>query len=152
MEMGKILEDREKLRAKRRKMLFRKEKVLQRWLDLKLHSERLKLSGIVDEVVETENGLVVVEYKYGALRRRGVFYQAIAYAMLVSEHFRKRVNRIILVDLSTGKHLEVPFEERHAEHVKWIVDRLEEIVKEGKMPPMGSNCSSCLYRKFCIRE
>ncbi|HDG98762.1 MAG TPA: CRISPR-associated protein Cas4 [Desulfobacterales bacterium] len=152
MEMGKNLENREKLRAKRRKTLFRKEKVLRRWLNLKLFSERLKLFGVVDEIVETEEGLVVVEYKYGALRRKGVFYQTIAYAMLVSEHFKKRVNKIILVDLSTGKRLEIPFEERHSEHVKWIIGKLEEIVEKGKMPPRGSNCPSCLYRKFCIRE
>ena len=152
MELGKDVELLEKEKSKRRTTLFRREKILNKWINLRVYSERLKLYGVVDEVVETDKGFHVIEYKYGALLRRGVMYQAIAYAMLVSEHFRRRVNSVILVDLSTGRHLEIPFEERHANHVKWIVRELEKIVKEGKIPPMGNKCESCLYRKFCIRD
>lgn len=152
MEMGKDVEVLEKEKAKRRKTLFRDRKVLKRWLNLRVSSERLKLQGIVDEVVESEDGLHVVEYKYGALNRKWVFYQAVAYAMLVSEHFGRRVNSIILVDLSSGERREVPYEHRHAQHVMWIVRKLDEIVEEAKLPPMGARCPSCLYRKFCIKS
>ena len=132
----------------RRKILggFRRVRVKKRWVGLRVVSERLGLSGVIDQVVELEIGLAVVESKYGAALKKPPkhhVYQAVAYAMLAEEVIGKPIRSTILQYLPKGKAFKLPVTDHIKRHVEWTVKQIRKIVNEEKIlePRPERQCS-----------
>lgn len=153
MDEGKRVHEKEARRERRRK---RSELgyIGRKWDGLYVYSDKLGLVGVVDLVVETEEGLAVVETKSSAGGRRpkpGHLYQAVAYAMLAEEALRMPVRWIILRYIKDGKVFKVRVTEGMKRHVVWAVSRIRGIVDGNILPRFVKRrlCSSCGFRKVC---
>jgi len=154
MEQGKEEHGEEDRREKRRKTLDRRERVLRKWRRLEVASERLRMKGVVDLVVETDKGLCVVETKNaiaGRTYRRGHLYQAVAYAMLAEEVIKKPVKYVELRYLKDGKVFKMRVTEEMRRHVLWTVRKIEEMIEREEMPSRGIErlCRVCGYWRIC---
>ena len=155
-EAGKEAHDEFHRKERRRTTLLggKTLKVEQKWTALQLRSEKLGIEGMVDMVVKTPEGYVVVEYKTTFIPRRvhpGHLYQAAAYAMLVEEAFKTIVRKLYVYYEKSNKFFEIPLTESIRRHVVWTIGRIREIVQEEKLPPAkpSRKCWSCGYRWIC---
>lgn len=153
MEEGKLVHEKEARRERRRK-LSELGPTGRKWTGLRVHSERLGLVGVVDLVVETREGLAVVETKGSAGGKRpkpGHLYQVVAYAMLAEEVLGRPVRWVVLRYLKDGRVFKVRVTEHMRKHVVWAVSRIRNIV-ESNLPPKYAKrrlCVSCGFRKVC---
>jgi len=153
---GKEFHSTEERRIPRRKTVAgeRKEAAKRSWNKLYVASEKLGLYGTIDEVDETDYGLIVVENKFMKSPRKprpGHVYQAVAYAMLAEEALNKPVKKIIIRCMIDGKSFEIPITDYMRRHVLWTISRIRSIIEKEKIPrEMNSRkCMSCGYRKIC---
>lgn len=156
MAEGKAMHAAEDSREARRLTLGggRRLRVLRRWRRLWVSSSRLGLVGVIDQVVELEDGLAVVEVKYGSAPRRppsGHVYQATAYAMLAEETLGKPVRWIILRYLPEGETFIQPITDQMRRHIKWTVRRIKKILEEEQIPRAkpGRKCTGCGWQWIC---
>ncbi|MEM2960836.1 MAG: CRISPR-associated protein Cas4, partial [Candidatus Bathyarchaeia archaeon] len=98
---GKEFHSSEERKAKRRKSVAgeRKEHAKSVWSKIPVASKKIGLYGIIDEVYETDNGLVVVENKFMKAPRKPYpshIYQAVAYAMLAEEKLGRIARKVVI--------------------------------------------------------
>jgi len=155
MVEGKEFHSFEERKAKRRRSVAgeRREPVKSVWSKLSVVSEKLGLYGVIDEVYETENGLVIVENKFMKAPRKpypGHVYQSVAYAMLAEERIGKIARKIIIKYLRDDKVFEIPLTEDLKRHVLWTISRIKSII-EGEKLPKGNprRCGNCGFTKIC---
>lgn len=152
---GKEAEEEEEEREKRRSTLLakRREKVLNRWQKLKVRSEALGLTGVIDLVIHTESGLKVVEIKNTDAKRliAGYLYQAVAYGMLAEEKLKLPLRSVIIHHLKGGKTFEVYVADELKEHIKWTVKRIKSILTKENLPNTKriKQCRGCGYYRTC---
>lgn len=155
MREGKTEEESEEEKEKRRKTLLakRKEKVIEKWTNLKLYSQKLGIVGIVDMLVKTEEGLKVVDIKNTAQKKLspGYLYQTTAYALLSQEQFKKPVKNIIVYYTKNDKVFEIKVTDQIKEHTIWTIKRIKEIIEKAKMPKTRRKrqCKGCGYYHLC---
>src|SRR5260221_6187792 len=87
MEAGTKAHERERQRAVRRTLSAYQVPEGERHFDVRVRSETLGLVGIIDEVVVTQDQVIVVDYKMASWTGENHQMQLAAYAMLVSEAF-----------------------------------------------------------------
>lgn len=152
---GKDFHSSEEQKAKRRRSVAgeRRESAKSVWSKLSVVSEKLGLYGVIDEVYEVENGLVVVENKFMKAPRKpypGHIYQAAAYAMLAEEKIGKLTRKIIIKYLRDKKVFEIPLTEDIKKHVLWIISRIKSIIEKEKLPRGNyRKCGNCGFAKIC---
>jgi len=125
--------------------------------ELKLESDRLKLSGVVDYLLITSLGeYVVAEVKWSESPRGGVKFdhklQLAAYALLVSENLGKHVRRAFVYYRVNGRIIEVFLSEGLKRLVERVVEDIHRIVLDEKAPSVrveNSKCMSCGFRMYC---
>ena len=121
-----------------------------------LRSDRLRMEGLIDAVVETKFGELIpcefklsASYKGRALRKDRM--QLVACAMLAEDQFGSTVKRGLIYYAEDGRKVEV----RISESDRWFVKRaLVEILRmvEQEERPSGANrenCHQCWYRHAC---
>ncbi|MGB9727730.1 MAG: CRISPR-associated protein Cas4 [Nitrososphaeria archaeon] len=158
MREGKMEEENEEEKEKRRKTLLakRKEKVLEKWTNLKLYSQKLGIVGVIDLLVKTEDRqLKVIDIKNTGHKRLtpGYLYQTAAYALLAQEHFKKPVKYIIVYYTKSDKIFEIKITDAIREHTLWTINKIKEIIVKEKLPrtKRSKECYGCGYFRFCKR-
>ncbi|MEM4194511.1 MAG: CRISPR-associated protein Cas4 [Nitrososphaeria archaeon] len=140
-------------KRKEEKHYWQKEKVIEKWTNLKLYSQKLGIVGIVDMLVKTEEGLKVVDIKNTAQKKLspGYLYQTTAYALLSQEHFKKPVKSIIVYYTKNDKVFEIKVTDQIKEHTIWTIKRIKEIIEKAKMPKTRRKrqCKGCGYYHLC---
>ncbi|MCS7116890.1 MAG: CRISPR-associated protein Cas4 [Nitrososphaerota archaeon] len=156
MAEGRDLHIDEERRAKRRKTLAGERKELTRgfWSRVHIVSERLGLYGSIDEVVEVDDGLVVVENKFMKSSKKphsAHIYQAIAYAMLVEEFFHKPVRKAVIRYVRDGRSFELRVTDDLKKHVLWTASKIRSIIEKEKLPRIMNRrrCRSCGFQRVC---
>lgn len=155
MVEGKEYHLTEERRVKRRKTVAgeKKEAARASWSRITATSKRIGLYGVIDEVYETDNGLVVVENKFMKAPRKPYpshVYQAAAYAMLAEEALGKIVRKVSIRYVRDGKAFEIPLTEDLRKHVLWSVSRIRSIIEKEKIPRGNrKKCVSCGFMKIC---
>jgi CRISPR-associated exonuclease Cas4 len=131
----------------------RKEKVLRKWTNQFFYSKKIGIKGEVDLIVETENGIKVIEIKNTSWKklRAGDLYQTAAYALLVEENFNSIVKSLIIYYLKSDKIFEINFSDELRDHVKWIIKKINKIIENEEMPKIKKikECKGCGYYSFC---
>ncbi|MCR8453607.1 MAG: CRISPR-associated protein Cas4 [Crenarchaeota archaeon] len=152
---GKEFHSSEERKVKRRRSVAgrKREPARSVWSKLPAISEKLGLYGVIDEVYETENGLVIVENKFMKAPRKpylGHIYQAAAYAMLAEEKIGKKARKIIIKYLRDNKVFEIPLTEDMKRHVLWTISRIKSIIEEEELPRGNTRrCGNCGFTKVC---
>lgn len=155
MVEGKSEQESEEEKEERRMTLLakRKEKVIRRWMNLKLYSEELEIKGEVDFIAQTENGAKVVEIKYTTTDKLmpGYLYQAASYAMLAEENLKIPVRSVIIHYIRNNRTFEINLTDEMRNHVKWTIRKIKDIIEKEKMPKAQriKECRGCGYYRIC---
>jgi CRISPR-associated exonuclease Cas4 len=124
----------------------------QRYFDMVVMSEKLGLTGQVDEVVESADGVFPVDYK---LAKRASYHfklQLTAYALLLEEISQQKIERGYLYLMRSSEWVTVRFTRKLRTHVKTALAEMHQLTAEELMPPPTSyrqRCPDCEFRRFC---
>lgn len=152
MEAGIEIHQSESKRALRRSMGLDEATIVARHFDLTLTSEQLGLSAQVDEVIETTDEIIPVDYK---LAKQGGYHfkiQLCAYALLLEEHFQREVKRGFLYLIPRRQAEEIPIDNKLRRAVRHALADMRVIRKSEAIPQattLRKRCTDCEFRKFC---
>lgn len=157
----KVLKGREV--HKRRKQenkdyLRRKIKVKKKDLNVYLASPKLKIRGIVDEVLTLEDdSMAPLDYKYTSYQERAFqthSIQVILYGLLIEETYQTEVRGGYVAYIRGGSKLvEVPLKLDSRLYVKKLINDIFGIIASGKLPRKTSaknRCTDCCYKNICV--
>jgi CRISPR-associated exonuclease Cas4 len=138
--------------------LRRKISVAKRETGVYLASPRLRMRGIVDEVLWLKDGTMApLDYKFTESREQAFKthrIQIVMYAMLVAETYDAEVNRGYVAYIRGGNQLlEIPITEKDRLEVEAIVDDVFAIILSGRLPTRTSQqvrCVDCCYKNICV--
>jgi CRISPR/Cas system-associated exonuclease Cas4 (RecB family) len=121
------------------------------WVERFLESEKLKLKGIPDLVIETTAGLEIVDYKTGNVTDPETFsMQMHTYLMLVREISSRSVTRLLIRDF-TLQEKEIAINQEMIERISDLVSSAEGYLVEQIAPAKVSlgNCRFCSFKDIC---
>lgn len=153
MEQGAIEEEKIDKLEKRRKLGAYRLTEGKRQFHVWLSSERLGLTGKLDLLIDSPEGLFPVDFKFttGTPSRNHIF-QLCGYALLLEDRYKRQVNRgfIYLIPKNDAAVFDLT-EELKVETMR-VLDEIRAMVEREQMPPptpMRSRCTDCEYRNFC---
>jgi len=152
MAAGIEAHESEPKRAARRSLNLLTDAPGQRHFDLRVQSDRLGLSGQIDEVIETAQTWIPVDYKLA--KREGQHFRAqlAAYAMLLEETFNVEVKRGFLYLIPVRKTVEISITAKLRGEVEQALAAMRQIAERETMPPpteWRQRCADCEFRRFC---
>lgn len=153
MLAGEAAHEQERKRAARRTLFSYQMKEGKRHFDVRLNSTSLGLTGIVDEVVITEDRAIVVDYKLAEWVGENHQLQLAAYALLVEESFNIQVDQGYIYLLKTKKFESMSITASFRNSVLETVHAIQYIQQHEYMPPaveQRRKCETCEFRRFCI--
>lgn len=139
--------------------LRRRLGVVDKQTEVKLHSDKLGVRGIVDEILTLKDGTMApLDYKYAEYLGEVYTlheYQSVLYGMLIEENYNKPVNRGFLVfTRSNNKIIEVEHKRNLIEKVKKVLIDIRSIITIGQFPRKTyykRACIDCCYNNICIQ-
>lgn len=123
-----------------------------RQFDVSVQSTKLRLSGQIDEVIETPDEIVPIDYKLAQAEGQHFKMQLTAYALLLEETRQKPVTRGFLYLIPKRKAIEVSITPRLRASVYAALMDMENIAVHEQMPPATDwrrRCADCEFRRFC---
>lgn len=148
----------ERRRKENRGYLWKKMGVISRESDVVLSSQSLGLWGIVDEVVQLEDGTwAPVDYKW-AIYPEYVYVshrtQLLAYCAMVEETYNVVVNKGFLIYVREGRRqVEIAFGEAQRAKLATVINEMVSLVTSERLAPPTSGrvrCRDCTYKNICI--
>jgi len=150
MQRGKLAH--EQTRAKMRRRPPRGLPEGQYHHERALYSPELRLVGRIDLLIETENGLLVVDYKNARKSRPNWKEQVTAYALLAESVLKRPVQAAYIYLIPLRRLEEVPLTPRRKKAVHEKIARIIAEIQAERQPPPTTNrarCVDCEYRRFC---
>lgn len=152
MEMGSRRHETEAKRALRRTMRLEGIENAQREFDVPVQSQKLQLSGRIDELIFFEDHLLPVDYKLA--KKVGMHFkvQIAAYAMLAEEAFGLPAFRGICYLTRTRDAVEINLTKGLRKKVWAAIEQMQQITNREAMPEPTTNrraCLDCEFRRFC---
>lgn len=152
MQAGVEAHDVEHKRALRRSLKMYDLEAGKRHFDVKVQSAALRLSGQIDEVIETETEVIPVDYKLA--RKAGYHFkvQLAAYALLLESKFHCAVKRGFLYLIPSRKTIEVQITSKLRHEIQRALETMWQIADREQMPPpteWQQRCPDCEFRRFC---
>lgn len=134
-----------------------KEDSVKRIFNVKLTSERLYLSGIVDMVIITPTEVIPVDFKDGSFSVGEVValhhkYQLLGYALLLEESYKRPSERGFICSLEDGSTKSVFFTEGARNYLIGKLKKIREMVLNEIMPeetPYKGRCRECEFAPVC---
>jgi CRISPR-associated exonuclease Cas4 len=152
MKAGNDAHDRERERAARR--TFHAYQIVEgeRHFDVRLRSTALGLSGLIDEIVITEDEVIVVDYKLSSWTGDNHLVQLAAYAIMAEEVYQRPAHRGFVYLMKTRQFNECPVTPALRNSVIDTIHHIRRIRLYEQMPPPIDNrnkCAGCEFRRFC---
>jgi CRISPR-associated protein Cas4 len=140
-----------KTKMKRRKQALHSVHQGERKFDVALVNHELKIVGRIDEIVSTEQGIYLVDYKdtdkdYGYWKLQLTAYQ------LCAKEMGYTVLGCYIYIIPKKSYKEVKPTSKDVEKLRELCLKVEEIVQEENFPPpneIASKCYSCQYIRLC---
>jgi CRISPR-associated exonuclease Cas4 len=153
---GRQLHDRRE--KENREYLRKKINCVKREIKVYLASQKIRVRGVVDEVLTLEDGsMAPLDYKYTEFREylfRTHKFQSLIYAMLIIETYNKPVHSgYICYVKDTAVLKEVLYKPPDFEYTLQMIDRIFEIIQTGYYPRRTSyrmRCVDCCYKNICV--
>ena len=150
-----VHKEREKIN---RNYLRKKIGCIEKDIDVWLSSPRYHLKGIVDEVLELDDGtLAPLDYKFAEYNKR--IYQtyktqSAIYGVLIKENYGREVHRgYIIYTRSKNKLIELRFSESDFQRIARITKEMLRIIQRGFFPKKTrylARCIDCCYKNICV--
>ncbi len=146
-------------RAKENRGYLRKKiNCVKKEIGVYLASPRIRVRGVVDEVLTFADGTMApLDYKYTEFRDylfRTHRFQSAIYALLIRETYQKPVLRGYICYVRGGSTLkEVVYSEKDFSYIYKVVDEIFAIIQQGYYPERTSfrnRCIDCCYRNICV--
>lgn len=153
MEQGKIEEGRIDKLEKRRKLAAYNLASGKRQFHAWLTSERLGLSGKLDLLIDSPDGLFPVDFKFttGEPHKNHV-YQLCGYALLLEDLHQKRVDKGFIYIIPKDDAVVFDLTDELKTETLKVLDEIRSMVERERMPsptPIRNRCTDCEYRNFC---
>lgn len=162
MEEGKRRQkEEEKLERRRKISRFgfgpREDLKATKLFNLKLISQRLFLSGLLDMALLMDKEVIPVDFKDGSFSKSPLValhhkYQLIAYGLLLEEHYGKFSGRGFIYSLEDGQVRCVPFSEGAKVFLKSKMRKMRRMILEEEFPdetPYKGRCRECEFKPVC---
>ena len=152
MQAGIRRHEDENKRSFRRTMRLPEITQAEREFDVTVKSDRLGLSGQVDEVLFMDDMIIPVDYKLAKKASQHFKVQLTAYAMMLEETFDLPASRGILYLIQKRESVEVNITRRLRNKVVEALDKMRDISNSESMPGAIANrraCLDCEFRRFC---
>lgn len=152
MDAGQAEHERERSRAARRTLSKYGLPDGKRHFDVDVENDNLGLRGIIDEVVETPDGLMYpVDYKMAKRVSRNHRLQLTAYALLLEDDTKPITQGYIYLTL---KRQLIPIEitKKLKETIYAQINAMRHMIAQEQMPEPTSvrnRCVTCEFRRFC---
>ena len=153
MEQGKIAEEKIDKLEKRRKLREYRLAEGQRRFHVWLSSRRIGLSGKLDLLIDSPEGLFPVDFKMTTGRpHKNHIAQLCGYALLVEDCYNRAVTKgfVYLIPKNDAVVFDLT-EERKAE-AGAIIGEIRQMIEKEQMPPptpVRNRCTDCEYRNYC---
>lgn len=124
----------------------------ERRFDVDVFSNRLNLTGRVDELVFTDSELIPVDYKIANKSGKHYEVQLAAYGMMAEETFALPVRRGHIYLTKAKKAIEIRLNSQLRKMVERAVYEMTETQRHEKMPQATEwrqRCLDCEFRRFC---
>ncbi|MBI5527268.1 MAG: CRISPR-associated protein Cas4 [Deltaproteobacteria bacterium] len=120
---------------------------------MRLHSERLALSGVIDMVIETEEAAFPVDFKLtrGGVRDNHVA-QIAGYALLLAESSASKVETGFIYLIPAEDAVVVPLDKELKARTLGRLDEMRVMIERQSMPDpteIRARCTDCEYRNWC---
>lgn len=153
MELGKREEERIDRLERRRKLREYRLDEGERRFHVSLNSARLGLSGKVDLVIDSPEGLFPVDFK---LTTRGSYrnhiLQLCGYSLLLEDCYGRPVDRGFIYLIPKQDAIVVKITPELKAEAMDVVERIRRMVAREEIPPptpVRSRCVDCEFRNFC---
>lgn len=145
-------------KEKRNKNYLRKKyHVIKKMLSVYLYSEKLRVRGIVDEVLFLKDGSACpLDYKYAEYKGK-IFktykFQIVLYGLMIMEQFNVIVKKG-LICYTKSNHLikEIEITDKIISQSKKFIEEIFDIIQKGYFPESTEykkRCLDCCYRNIC---
>lgn len=149
---GIEMETETKVRMKRRLHALHRVKSGQRHFDQIVISHTLQVIGRLDEIVETPEGLYLIDYK-DAVSDHGYWeIQMGAYWICSLECFGRKVLGQYVYDIGSQSYKSIQVTERTKIKVHTTIEAIHNMIKREVCPPPTNQvgkCNVCQYLRFC---
>jgi len=152
MQAGIDAHDAERRRAVRRDMSQYGQVEGQRHFEVRVQSAALRLSGVIDEVVENAGELMPVDYKLAGKAGDHHRLQLAAYGLLLEETMGKPVRRGYLYLIPARQAVKVPLTPRLKVQVREALAAMWQIAITEAVPAptdRRQRCADGEFRRFC---
>ena len=153
MEQGKIEEAEIDRLEKRRKLSGYRLMEGERRFHFRLTSARLGLTGKLDLLIDSPEGLFPVDFKWttGKPRRNHIF-QLCAYALLLEDYSQQPVTKgfVYLIPVSDAVVFDLTTDLKN--QTRTMLLEIRRMIENEEMPaptPVRNRCTDCEYRNFC---
>lgn len=153
MEEGKraeeVIDRLEKRRSLRKYRLDEGRRYFHVWL----RSEKLGLSGKLDLLLESPEGMFPIDFKYtsGGVQKNHV-YQLCGYALLVEEAYSVTVEQGFVYLIPRDEVAVVELTTERKKEALRMLEAIRAMIREERMPEPTSvraRCEECEYRNYC---
>lgn len=153
MEHGKVAEAKMDELEKRRKLHRYHLDQGRRRFHVWVHSQRLGLSGKLDMLIETDDALYPVDFKFteGPAHRNHA-HQICGYGLILEELYTRRVERGFIYLIPQNDAVEIEITDALRQETLRMLDEIREMVQREIFPeptPYRNRCTDCEYRNYC---
>lgn len=153
MDAGKQAEDLiDKLEQRRSLRKYRLAEGT-RWFHVWLRSARLGLSGKLDLLIESPEGLFPIDFKYTTGRpQKNHIFQLCGYALLVEEAHQQPVSQGFVYLIPQNEAVAVELTQERKDEALEQLHAMRAMIQAEAMPdptPVRNRCAECEYRNYC---
>lgn len=120
----------------------------------KFYSEKLDLSGKIDEAIETDDEIILIERKYSDTCdiSKTLLVQLGLLSILIEENLGKPVKKaVVIFNKTKRKQIPVVIDDVIKNHSLEILENTKKVIQMGIMPDadFDNRCLNCCFRKIC---
>ncbi|MCX7911248.1 MAG: CRISPR-associated protein Cas4, partial [Endomicrobia bacterium] len=119
--------------------------------DVKLYSEKLKISGVIDMIIENKNDAIPVDFKTNEpINYTAYILQLYSYSLLLEDVLGKSSSYGFILFTSTKKLTRIEYDYEIKDLFQKIYLEIVDIIKSERFPePSFLHCDGCEYLNFC---
>lgn len=153
MEQGKIAEDQIDQLEKRRKLREYRLADGHRQFHVWLSSTRLGLTGKLDLLIESPEGLFPVDFKMTTGKpHRNHIMQLCGYARLLEDYYQREVTKGFVYLIPQNDAVVFDLSEERKNEADEIIAEIRRMIEMAQMPPptpVRNRCVDCEFRNYC---
>ncbi len=153
MEQGKVAEAEIDKLEKRRKLREYRLADGERRFHVWLSSRRIGLSGKIDLLIDSPEGLFPVDFKLTTGRpHKNHVAQLCGYALLLEDCYDREVTKGFVYLMPTNDAVVFDLTPERMKETRDVISEIRQMIEKEQMPaptPVRNRCTDCEYRNYC---